>query len=782
MNSQNNETPQNPWITGETVLAIITVALAALWIAFAYYKGSGTDSDEQRIMLLHPLVPIALIILLIRIHRWVGIKFVLYLEITMISLWLVSRLLGVFMPFILGFGFAYLFRFLWKALPFKKKYQRTLATILIILICSGMLVFACIGVGFQLGQMTKGLQKFYHEALLPAVFGEEFRAMAVDVSGGTETFFLATNNGIYFLQVDRDNTNIRDDKPKKVGITNGDLVGKDDIQAIAVNQKYIFAATQYAVYRCSKSIVEAATGKTKDSLIAPTEELIWTKIDTPLLGTLSIQTINAPKWDSKLVYVGTNRGLYKSEEAGENLTNVEIDNLKNRSITSITSIETFADVDEKGENKIPRKTRILYVACTTENTNQDLQQNNTNTELNSQIPTDTDKEGQDYTSVEAENGVTSEITKSTLAISNDVYWRQPDSPKHWDSLGTETKEGVVIPKIQILVATDKKDKDIVLYAGTANGLYDRTDIRMATWGNMTQDSNRLPESISFLVSTPSGLYAGNKDIIHHNNNSSTWNAFIEKKAGVLIYRDEPIVKEFQEYLTEKIPGWSTSSGAVIKWVSGLAGSIAFQFSGFIATFFLASIVFAYASQGLDHYFDNLISIVPDKHQDTIKAYLQEIDKNMHQFLKGQFTVILIVSIISCIIYRIVGVPFALLIGILAGLCNAIPTFGPFIGGGFALVAMMMGLAAGEFTGILDFLIRCLFVLGAILGIQTIDNTFISPKVMSNAIDVDPLLIMFSVIVGASILGLWGVLLAIPTIVVIKSIVSVSKSTINETEA
>ena len=213
----------------------------------------------------------------------------------------------------------------------------------------------------------------------------------------------------------------------------------------------------------------------------------------------------------------------------------------------------------------------------------------------------------------------------------------------------------------------------------------------------------------------------------------------------------------------------------------MAGSIAFQFGGFIATFFLALIVFAYATQGLDHYFNSLVNIIPEQHRNTIRTYLLEIDNNMQQFLKGQFTVIVIVSIISCIIYRIIGVPFALLIGILAGLCNAIPTFGPFIGGGFALIAMLMGLAAGEFTGI-DFLIRSLFVLGAILGIQALDNSIISPKVMSSAVDVDPLLIMFAVIVGASILGFWGVLLAIPIIVVIKSIVSVSKSRITEADA
>ena len=120
----------------------------------------------------------------------------------------------------------------------------------------------------------------------------------------------------------------------------------------------------------------------------------------------------------------------------------------------------------------------------------------------------------------------------------------------------------------------------------------------------------------------------------------------------------------------------------------------------------------------------------------------------------------------------------MVIGVLAGICNAIPTFGPFIGGGFAYVAMLMGLAAGDF-GIVDFLVRSAFVLGAILGIQMLDNSLISPKIMSTAVDVDPLLIMFAVIVGAAVLGFWGVLLAIPIIVVVKSVIAVSQSVVTD---
>ena len=146
---------------------------------------------------------------------------------------------------------------------------------------------------------------------------------------------------------------------------------------------------------------------------------------------------------------------------------------------------------------------------------------------------------------------------------------------------------------------------------------------------------------------------------------------------------------------------------------------------------------------------------------------------MEAFLRGQVVVILVSSLISIVVYSIIGVPFALVVGLMAGISNAIPTFGPFFGGVFAMLALLMGFAAGNFL-LVGFLIRVVAIICAILGIQAIDNSLISPRIMSNAVDVDPLLIMFGVIVGASIFGFWGVILAIPVIVVLKSIVTVSK--------
>jgi predicted PurR-regulated permease PerM len=153
-------------------------------------------------------------------------------------------------------------------------------------------------------------------------------------------------------------------------------------------------------------------------------------------------------------------------------------------------------------------------------------------------------------------------------------------------------------------------------------------------------------------------------------------------------------------------------------------------------------------------------------------YASEIDHNMKSFLRGQFAVIAIISIISTIAYGIIGVPFFLFIGILAGICNAIPTVGPVIGGAFAFIAVLAGYASEPYAA-KWLLVRGLALIGVIFGIQAVDNSMISPRIMSKAVDVDPLLIMLGIFVGTVIFGFWGVLLAVPSIVIIKSFIKVS---------
>ena len=766
MDTQNEPNPQKPVLSGATILAIISVVLAAVWIAFAYYKGNS--SNGSRTMLLHPVVPILLIVLLTRIYRWIDIRSIVILEIVMISVWVFIRLLGVLMPFILGFGFAYVFRFLWNALPFKKQYQRGIATSVIVLVCGGVLFYTGKQVSRQASQMGVGLLKFYHETILPHAIGETFTAVAISVnpradedeitennekSPPAETFYLGTNHGIYEMRPDTEG------KPSPIGITNGALLGKP-IQVLTASENIIYAGTQSGLYRYYKTPPPADE---KDA----SSTQVWHKVENTPFDTLAIQAINVPHWDDTQIYVGTQKGLYASNNAGGTWNPVAPNIYSDKSIVSIIST-----TDTNGD-------RVTYVASTRQmDAETPLEQEESQTTAAEMDVAPSEQSEQTDTTSTARKTEAETASQQTHAssITTTVHWYLEGSSLGWEELSS-------IPQVvYTLAGGDETTGDtngtsqasnIELYANTPEGLYEWNHLQ--DW----RKTERAPvisgtPATPLLATAPSGVYVGNSTAIWHRPTSTArWRPFTTYKEGIShAYEDQPIVEQAKSYLTERIPTIAQTGGEVVKEGFQFASSIAFGFGGFLATASLALIVFVYANQSFDNYFRSFLTLVPETHRDAAKAYLREIDKNLQEFLRGLVTVITIVSIISSIAYSVIGVPFALVIGILAGICNAIPTFGPFIGGAFAFIAMLMGLAAGDF-GNIDFLIRCAFVLGAILGIQAIDNSLISPKIMSDAIDVDPLLIMFAVIVGAAVLGFWGVLLAIPTIVVIKSVIAVS---------
>ena len=748
MNTQNESNSQQPALHVTAILAIISVVLAAGWIAFAYYMGSTNGS---RILLLHPIVPILLIVLLTRVYRWIDLKSIVVLEIVMIALWIFIRLLGVLTPFILGFGFAYIFRFLWNALPFKARYLRGLATIIIVLVCGGLLFYTGKQVSRQASQMGTGLLKFYHETILPYVVGETFEAIAISVDSSqqsavssqqenlptesrrlmadsqyAETFYLGTNHGIYEIQQDARREFVR------IGITNGALLGKP-IQALTIGGSAVYAGTQNGLYRYYKRLPVRAglpspydTNDAIDADVTSTQSVtrkVWHKVEGTPFDTASIQAINVPNWDNTQIYVGTQKGLYMSKDSGQTWREVAPGIYSERSIVSIVSV-----VDVNGD-------RTIYVASTA-----------------------------------VIDGMSSEQAVSPSTVTT-VHWHLEDSSLEWNPLPATTQPIYALAggnEVWSDIEGASQVFDVELYAGTPDGLYEWQGL--GTWRKTEGTA-----AVSLVASAPSGVYIGDETTLRHRALSTAgWQPFVTRDEGLsYTYRDEPIVQQAKAYLTQRIPAIAQTGSEAVREGVQFAGSIAFGFGGFLATVSLAFIVFVYASQSFDNYFRSFIMLVPELHRETVKTYLREIDKNLQQFLKGQVAVIVSVSIISCIAYSIIGVPFALVIGVLAGICNAIPTFGPFIGGGFAYMAMLMGLAAGDFS-IVDFLIRSAFVLGAILGIQMLDNSLISPRIMSTAVDVDPLLIMFAVIIGAAVLGFWGVLLAIPIIVVIKSVIAVSQ--------
>jgi predicted PurR-regulated permease PerM len=225
-------------------------------------------------------------------------------------------------------------------------------------------------------------------------------------------------------------------------------------------------------------------------------------------------------------------------------------------------------------------------------------------------------------------------------------------------------------------------------------------------------------------------------------------------------------------LQDKIPSIVQSVSQIIMNILGGLSSGFLGTIGKISSAFFITIVFIYTIQSYRLNIERIKNIFPVNSRYVITRYAVEIDNNLRAFLKGQITIIVTVSTISVIAYSIIGVPFALLVGVLAGLCNAIPTVGPIIGGAIAVLACTAGFAAGNYV-LTRFLLQIVLTIGVAIGIQLLDASIITPRTMSRALEVHPLVVMFAVLLSASLVGLWGALIAIPGVMVVKSIIKVS---------
>ncbi|MCH8288041.1 MAG: AI-2E family transporter [Candidatus Marinimicrobia bacterium] len=157
----------------------------------------------------------------------------------------------------------------------------------------------------------------------------------------------------------------------------------------------------------------------------------------------------------------------------------------------------------------------------------------------------------------------------------------------------------------------------------------------------------------------------------------------------------------------------------------------------------------------------LIGIVPNRFFEMSLVMVYRIENQLGSYIRGVLLDGLIVAILSSIGLYMLGIPFFYFVGIIAGLTNMIPYMGPLIG---ATVAIIVALMSNPESLMIIVKIAALFAI-----VQLIDNVLITPVVVSNAVDLHPLVVMLVVLVGGSLLGLTGLIFAIPLTSIIKVI-------------
>lgn len=184
-------------------------------------------------------------------------------------------------------------------------------------------------------------------------------------------------------------------------------------------------------------------------------------------------------------------------------------------------------------------------------------------------------------------------------------------------------------------------------------------------------------------------------------------------------------------------------------IGGVARGILGLFSG-LFSLIISPVLAFYFLRDLDHFRQKLVAAIPRDQRPEILALLGEIDAVLGGFIRGQLTVAGIVALMTTVAMTLLGVPFALLIGLVAGIAEIIPYFGPIIG---AIPAVVIALLRSPFLAIQ--------VVIAFLAIQQIQNAIISPRIVGENVGLHPLVVIFALLAGGELFGLVGLLLAVP---------------------
>ena len=157
--------------------------------------------------------------------------------------------------------------------------------------------------------------------------------------------------------------------------------------------------------------------------------------------------------------------------------------------------------------------------------------------------------------------------------------------------------------------------------------------------------------------------------------------------------------------------------------------------------------------------DGFVSLFPAGWRPRTREVLEAMYHTVQRWFLGQLAAMTFIAVFWAISLSIIGVPFALLIGIFSGLVSFVPYLGATIS---VVVPILLALVSDPFTVI--------WVVLAFIIIQQIEGNLLQPIVMSRAVDLHPALVVFAILIMGTLFGLVGVFLAVPLVAALQVLV------------
>ena len=231
-------------------------------------------------------------------------------------------------------------------------------------------------------------------------------------------------------------------------------------------------------------------------------------------------------------------------------------------------------------------------------------------------------------------------------------------------------------------------------------------------------------------------------------------------------RARELFDDIQERYVALPAGWRTVADRTLTELEEAAVRLTQQtiptvfafFAGLLALIFVPLLAF-FMLLDCKGYKRVIIAVTPRRHRDTINDLLTYTDRVLWNFIKGELILMSAVGVAVGAGLYLVGMPYPIVFGILAGLLELIPTFGPVA---TTIIVALVGLLIDPFLA--------LKAAGITIAVQLLENSFLVPVVMGRAVGLNPITVAFAIFLGASTAGILGAIIAIPLAMMVKIVI------------
>ncbi|WCK53591.1 AI-2E family transporter [Aneurinibacillus sp. Ricciae_BoGa-3] len=202
----------------------------------------------------------------------------------------------------------------------------------------------------------------------------------------------------------------------------------------------------------------------------------------------------------------------------------------------------------------------------------------------------------------------------------------------------------------------------------------------------------------------------------------------------------------------------TMEAAVTSYITGLFSGVNHLVDKLMLILIVPFVVF-YLLKDMRSIQRGVLVMIPMKHRLEVMRALREMNVALGRYVRGQLMVCAVMGIVVYIAYFFINLPYAILFATLTALTNIIPYLGPFIG---AVPAILFAMTVSWKMALYAVIINVV--------VQMLEGNVFSPLIVGRSLNIHPLAIILSVMVGGEVAGIAGLILAVPFVAVLKVII------------